>query len=193
VVTISGTVQIDGTAVPRISIGDRFTYQLQIQDAVVDSEASDKEGEFLGALLSITLSRAATNTGSWDPAGGTFQLGSAVVGTEDFSKFITVDLTGVGFQESGNGFPFRGFTLFFQGGLTVNDSGAGQTLAEQLNGSLTVAQLTESRGGLGFGQVPGAGIGAGGPASAIAIPEPGGPVLFICGSWIFCRLRSRQR
>jgi hypothetical protein len=192
VVTVSGTVTIGTSAVSSISVGDKFDYTVQINDGAVDQEPSNKQGSFNAATVSVSLSRVATNTGSWNPSGGVFSLTQPLT-TSTSSSDISVLFPGTGFPADGT-YAFDHFDLNWTGGFTVTDTGSGQTLAQQLGGQFP-ATMTSSTADLVFlDPVSHNGIAANGPATAaVATPEPGTGGLLLCGAIAVVLRRRRQK
>src|SRR5262249_49501412 len=122
----------------RFALGDKFDFSFAYNDAITDTNAATNSGRFNAAITSVSLTRYATNAGSWNPASGTFT-------TPTFLNTGTTGNGGIGFGLNGTGFPASGSNAF--NGLIVSlkasiapplitDTGLGQTLAAQFGGAL---------------------------------------------------------
>lgn len=179
-ISYTGTVQIGSTVVPgEIDEGDLFHFAFTYDDAVTDGDGSTSFGDFTGALMAFSLTRDPANTGTWDPAGGTFSL-PGDLGTSDHTppnpdEFYFGAFDGTGFPTLG-GEDFAGGAVEFEAmGLVITDTGLGQTLNQQLGGP-----LPDDLGIYSFTSVQlfnASGIGADGPLVSFSrVQEPGGEI-----------------
>lgn len=130
-----GTAEITATEMPgEIDVGDLFDFTLTYDDASIDEEVSPFAGNFPTGLTAFTLTRRPSNTGTWDPAVGSFALPGRVQTQETQSRF-RFQPGGTGFDTL-NGSDFDLVDLLLQP-VAINDTGLGQTIAEQLGGPLS--------------------------------------------------------
>ena len=130
-----GTAEITATEMPgEIDVGDLFDFTLTYDDASIDEEVSPGAGNFPTGLTAFTLTRRPTNTGTWDPAVGSFALPGRAQTQETSSRF-RFQPGGTGFDTL-NGSDFDIVDLLLQP-VAINDTGLGQTIAEQLGGPLS--------------------------------------------------------
>ena len=130
-----GTAEITATEMPgEIDVGDLFDFTLTYDDASIDEEVSPFAGNFPTGLTAFTLTRRPSNTGTWDPAVGSFALPGRVQTQETQSRF-RFQPGGTGFDTL-NGSDFDIVDLLLQP-VAINDTGLGQTIAEQLGGPLS--------------------------------------------------------
>jgi len=128
---------------PDFQAGDNFTFTFRIDDSDTDSNGSPSFGNFDNAVTSFRLTRRSGNAGTWDPASGTFA-------TRDLFTIDDNPTDGWSLLAGGTGFPSAGGDLF--DGLSINttsastvlinDTGAGQSLADQSGGAFNPILFT---------------------------------------------------
>ncbi len=128
----TGTVQIDTTNVAgEIDINDVFDFSFTYDDAITDIEGSIIVSEFPNAVTAFSFVRV-SGTGTWDPA-GTLSLPANVFIGEEGLGALSIDTT-AGTPLSTE--PNSSIALAFNGGFTINDTGIGQTIDQQIGGPL---------------------------------------------------------
>jgi hypothetical protein len=132
-VVIDATVTIEvvdvAPALDGIEVGDRFTLELAIDDADADTNDSVGAGQFANLVPSFTATPDPENLGSWDPSGGTYSMTASNFVTNAFADGFTLQLRGT---YPAAGAPFVDFDLEFWWPSGIEDSGLGDTFAEQL-------------------------------------------------------------
>ena len=139
-VSYVGTIEIDqlGSGVSGIAIGDRFDFAFTYDDAVTDAGGGqpDIEGHFPNALLAFSLPRHSGNTGSWNPAGGTFSMPQEIYTAEPaFNQFVLFAPANPGFPLL-DGAALQDITVSIASSTVtlISDPGSGQTLTQTLVG-----------------------------------------------------------
>ncbi len=121
-----------------IQVGDVFHLSFTIDFGATDTQASTGVGVFDNPFGSFSLVRDAGNTGTYDPSGGSFGASSNArtipLGSDNFQLFF-LDPSGFAPLDVN---PCCNLTIFFL--LDRNDTGAGQTLEQQLVGGIPSAQ-----------------------------------------------------
>lgn len=135
VITWTGDIRISSNPVAgELDLGDTFSFQFDLDDSATDASASSTTGIFTNAVSNISILKTG-GTGSWDPAGGSFASASFFTGTTSSVSHTA------GFQLVASGLPTLGGNAFDRfifgfgipaGSSTINDTGAGQTLFDQL-------------------------------------------------------------
>ncbi|GAA5482748.1 hypothetical protein Hsar01_01971 [Haloferula sargassicola] len=131
-----------------IVTGDVFHYQFTVDGGSVDDNPSTLYAHFTPAITAFSMTRDPGNTGTWDPASGTFSLRN---GGEIYADFGSMR-----FIADGDGMPTLEVTSMspfdpteFTSRVTFNpnfnlsftDTGSGQTF-EQMFGALTPSAIT---------------------------------------------------
>jgi hypothetical protein len=127
--------------------GDTFGFSFAYDDSVTDSSSGPSQGLFTNAVLTGGTFQKFSGPGSWSPGAGNLTAG-AVTTTNDIGGFLG-NSDGVTFYSGASGFASAGDYSFGQLHIplgrtdlsTVLDTGAGQTLSEQLSGE-TANSLT---------------------------------------------------
>jgi hypothetical protein len=137
-VTMTGTLTVTSSSYPEMLTNDLFHFVLTYDDSVTDANAGTTSGTFSNALTAFSLTRDASNVGSWNPSGGTFSLPAEIATVSTSTSMI--------FTVDGSGFPtLDGNTLdkfqVFIPLLALSDTGSGQTLAQQLGATPTFNPL----------------------------------------------------
>jgi len=131
---IDDTLTIEVTevapALVGIEVGDRYDLQLSIDDQDVDTEPSVGSGHFQDLVPTFTASADPANGGGWDPSVGTYSMTASNFVSNAFGDGFTLQLRGTGFPDAGA--PFVDFDLEFWWPSGIEDSGLGDTFAEQL-------------------------------------------------------------
>ncbi len=177
-----------GTA---IQTGDTFHFNLTYDDSILDSDPSVTVGQFdFGILAGGTLTRTG-GTGTWDPASGTLNSGIAFTLHSTADDFQT-STTGTGFAPA-NGIPFYFLSVGLQHSPPnfLNDTGAGQTLAQQLSDQPVMSLPWET----GFGEIDffdGEFVSGSANFEFTLIPEPSTCALGLLGLGVLAFRRRRQ-
>jgi len=172
-ITVGGMITVDADYGDSFKAGDTFVYGFTFDDATIDTDIQTYNAQFRDGVSAFSLTRSGSNTGTWDPASGTFDVspfGNMIVGAN--SDSITL-------QARGSGFPSINGLSFWDVGLTFDfsyppynfvDTGSGQTFAEMVGVSpLNFAAATsfaEIRDNFSFSPLLSASVTA-------PIPEPG--------------------
>lgn len=134
-IVVTGQITVTADSGASFKAGDTFNYGFTFDDTTVDTNAATYTAMFGAGLSEFTLVRSDSNTGAWDPAGGTFSS------TPNFSlgangESITVQVQGSGFpQINGVNFFDVGLTFGWSGVRNFVDGGSGQTFAEMVGTS----------------------------------------------------------
>lgn len=182
ITTVTGAITVDADFGASFKAGDTFLYSFTFDQATSDTNNLTFSANFNAGASAFSLSRGASNTGIWDPAGGTFDVAPL------FNVNVGANSEQVTFQAKGSGFPAMNGTDFFDVRLSFNfssvydfvDTGSGQTFAEMtgqspLNFTMASALSAEIRD-TNF-QSPSLSM------SVDAIPEPAAAsILFGCAS-----------
>ncbi|MEY3607578.1 MAG: hypothetical protein RLZZ447_366 [Verrucomicrobiota bacterium] len=132
VITVSGTItatSASGGGADTIALGDVFDYSFTFDDTTIDSDVQTYNANFSTGVSAVSLQRRAGNTGTWNPASGTFNWINFVAGAN--SDSITLQLKGTGFPNV-DGQSFFDVGLSFDWLSTTRnfvDTGSGQTFA----------------------------------------------------------------
>lgn len=129
-------VSVDA-GVTEIAVGDRFTMDFVIEDSTVDVAAGVGGGQFPGLLNSFDMTADPGNAGSWTPSGTYSAVDSNFV-TNAFGDNLTLQIRGAGYPDGGTGLTFHDFDLGFGWPPGIDDSGSGDTFAQQLGGTFAV-------------------------------------------------------
>lgn len=130
VITVSGSITATSAAGGSIVVGDIFDYSFTFDDATVDSDAQTFNAQFGSGVSAVSLQRRGSNSGTWNPSGGTFT-------TINFS--LNANGETISLQARGSGFPDVNGVPFFDLGLNFawqsstrnfTDTGSGQTFAQ---------------------------------------------------------------
>ncbi len=132
--TYKGTIVItDNDGATEMLVGDRFDFLFTYDDsAATDADPDTIFGRFQNPLTDLQLTRESANTGTWDPAGGSFTLPSIIHTNVTPTGRFRPSALGTGFPDL-DGIPFSELAFDFGGG-TVTDTGSGQTLSDQIGG-----------------------------------------------------------
>ena len=129
-ITVSGSLTATSAAGTSIVVGDVFDYSFTFDDATVDSNSYTYNAQFGSGVSAVSLQRRGTNSGTWNPSGGTFT-------TINFTANANAE--GITLQAQGSGFPRIDGIAFFDLGLSFDwqsstrnftDTGSGQTFAQ---------------------------------------------------------------
>jgi hypothetical protein len=124
-------------AVTEVAVGDRFTLDFVIEDSTTDTASGVGSGQFPGLLTSFDVTADPSNTGAWTPS-GTYSSAASNFVTNAFGDNLTLQVRGTGYPDGGAGLTFRDFDLSFSWPPGINDSGSGDTFAEQLGGTFDI-------------------------------------------------------
>jgi hypothetical protein len=158
-ITVAGTITVDADYGHSFKLGDTFVYGFTFDDATIDTDIQTYNAQFRNGVSAFSLTRSGSNTGTWDPASGTFDVspfGNMILGAN--SNSITL-------QARGSGFPSINGDSFWDVGLTFGfsnppynfvDTGSGQTFAEMvgvspLNFAAATSQFAEIRDDVFYG------------------------------------------
>jgi hypothetical protein len=131
-----------------IAVGDRFTIDLTIEDSTTDTEPSTSHGHFPGLLTAWTVTPDPGNAGTWTPSGTWDESNGSYVTA---GANITMQVRGTGFPDSGGGaIPFFDVILGFDWPDTLNDSGTGDTWAQQLGAAFGVPPAVQGGAAIRF-------------------------------------------
>jgi len=134
-IVVTGQIMVPTDSGASFKAGDTFSYSFTFDDTTVDTNGTTYGAQFGAGLTEFTLVRNESNTGTWDPADGTFSS------TPNFSlgangESITMQLQGSGFpQINGVDFFDVGLTFGWSGVRNFVDTGSGQTFAEMVGTS----------------------------------------------------------
>ena len=151
-ITVTGTMTVTADDGDSFKTGDTFTYGFTFNDATIDTDSQTFNGQFKNGVSAFSLTRGVSNTGTWNPASGTFDVspfGNMVVGAN--SDSVTLQARGSGFPAvNGVAFFDVGLTFGFSGVYDFVDTGSGQTFAQMvgvspLNFALAPFQNAEIR------------------------------------------------
>lgn len=120
--------------VTEVAVGDRFTMDFVIEDSTTDTASGVGAGQFPGLLTSFDVTADPANTGAWTPS-GTYSSAASNFVTNAFGDNLTLQVRGTGYPDGGAGLTFQDFDLGFGWPPGINDSGSGDTFAEQLGGT----------------------------------------------------------
>lgn len=73
-ITVNGTITVNADDGASFKAGDSFTYSFTFNDATTDTASQTFSGQFNAGVSAFSLVRGNSNTGTWDPAGGTFTV-----------------------------------------------------------------------------------------------------------------------
>ena len=190
-IVVSGTITVDADDGDSFKLGDTFDYSFTFNDEMTDTDLNTFSAQFNAGVSAFSLTRGGSNTGTWEPASGTFTVSPITnMNVNANGEFITLQVTGSGFPNL-NGVAFFDVVLSygFSGVYDFVDTGSGQTFAEvvgvsQLNFASASSQSAEIRN-TSFNS----------PSlstSVVAVPEPSIAVLVLMagGAWL---LRRRLR
>jgi len=131
-ITVTGTITVDADDGASFKAGDTFGYSFTFNDATTDTSSSTFNAQFSAGVSAFSLTRDASNTGTWDPASGTFTVSPiANMSVNANGDSVTLQVRGSGFPDL-NGVPFFdvGLSFGFGGVYDFVDTGIGQTFAQ---------------------------------------------------------------
>jgi hypothetical protein len=131
-ITVTGTITVDADDGASFKAGDTFVYSFTFNDATIDTASQTFNGQFNAGVSAFSLTRDASNTGTWDPASGTFTVSPiANMNVNANGDSVTLQANGSGFPDL-NGVPFFdvGLSFGFGGVYDFVDTGIGQTFAQ---------------------------------------------------------------
>jgi len=131
-ITVTGTITVDADDGASFKAGDTFGYSFTFNDATTDTSSSTFNAQFSAGVSAFSLTRDASNTGTWDPASGTFTVSPiANMNVNANGDSVTLQVRGSGFPDL-NGVPFFdvGLSFGFGGVYDFVDTGIGQTFAQ---------------------------------------------------------------
>lgn len=197
-ITVNGTM----TAPANLG-GDRFNYSFTFDDQAIDQSPETYNGLFSSAVSAFSLTRQASNLGTWDPSSLVF----AVSPVHNFtinanSENLTLQVRGNGMTNALGAYPVDIYLSYkwivVGGGTNVThdfvDTGSGQTFAEIVGESpLNFAAI----GPLSYGQIGGgAFFKLEQTGMTVAIPEPVPASLTLIGMAVVAaqklRLKNKQ-
>jgi len=155
-ITVTGTITVDADDGASFKAGDTFVYSFTFNDATIDTASQTFNGQFNAGVSAFSLTRVtrdASNTGTWDPASGTFTVSPIA------NMNVNANGESVTLQANGSGFPAINGVAFFDVGLSFVfpnppydfvDTGSGQTFAQMvgvspLNFAAASSQFAEIR------------------------------------------------
>jgi hypothetical protein len=170
-ITVTGTMTVTADDGDSFKTGDTFTYGFTFNDATIDTDSQTFSAQFKNGVSAFSLTRGVSNTGTWDPASGTFTVSPiANMNVNANGEFVALQATGSGFPDL-NGVAFRDVVLSygFSGVYDFVDTGSGQTFAQMVGVSPLNFALASSQSA----QIRDQAFPPAGPTvSASAIPEP---------------------
>jgi hypothetical protein len=150
-ITVSGSMTVTSAVHAEFAVGDVFDYSFTFDDTTVDSDSSTSNAQFGSGVSAVSLQRRVTNTGSWNPSGGTFTSINFGINANGDAIFL---------QAQGTGFPTINSLGFFDLSLSFDwagstrdflDNGSGQTFDQVVGTSpLNFATADETAFGSPF-------------------------------------------
>lgn len=131
-ITVTGTITVDADDGASFKAGDTFGYSFTFNDATTDTSSSTFNAQFSAGVSAFSLTRDASNTGTWDPASGTFTVSPiANMSVNANGDSVTLQVRGSGFPDlNGVSFFDVGLSFGFGGVYDFVDTGIGQTFAQ---------------------------------------------------------------
>lgn len=123
--------------VSEVAVGDRFRLEFVIEDSTTDTASGVGSGQFPGLLTTFDVTADPSNAGAWTPSGAYSSAASNFV-TNAFGNNLTLQVRGTGYPDGGTGLTFQDFDLSFRWPPGINDSGSGDTFAEQLGATFDI-------------------------------------------------------
>jgi hypothetical protein len=152
-ITVSGSMTVTSAVHAEFRVGDVFDYSFTFDDTTVDSDSNTFNAQFGSGVSAVSLQRRGSNTGSWDPSGGTFDIANINFGINANSDAIFLQVRGTGFPTI-NSLGFFDLSLSFDwAGSTRDflDNGSAQTFAQVVGTSpLNFATADETAFGSPF-------------------------------------------
>lgn len=191
-IPITSDLIVTFSQVPEMVVGDIYHLAMTYDDSIADSFALTSQGTFNNAVTAFSMTRDAGNTGSWDPGSATYSL-PATLQTISALSNLYVGVDGTGFPPVTSDDVF-GFSINLTLSNTINDTGSGQTIGQQLGG----VPVWNSGGSSSVGVQGGGGYIATMDFTSFSVsesvPEPGAGALVPLGAamlvWVG-RRRSR--
>lgn len=195
VIVVNGMMTAKANFGSDFQVGDRFNYSFTFNDQAIDQSAETYNGLFNSAVSAFSLTRQASNLGTWDPAAGVF----AVSPVRNFA--INANGEEITLQVGGMGLPNVAGPAFFDVYLSYNwnsflnpapnlvrnfvDTGSGQTLAEIVG--VSPLDFAEANASTSYGQIRRSGDFAGPKFKfeqteiTVIVPEPMPATLMLVG------------
>lgn len=199
-ITVNGTMTANANQGSILS-GDRFNYSFTFDDQTIDQSAETYKGLFNSAVSAFSLTRQASNLGTWDPAPVVFSVSPVTsFAVNANAENIALQVNGFGSTNVGVG-PFHSIYLSYNwvtisGGVTnvarnFIDTGSGQTFAEIVGESPLNFTLI---GPTSYGQING------GPifrleqtGVTVAVPEPLAASVMLLGMAVVASRKLRAK
>ncbi|MGA0899080.1 MAG: PEP-CTERM sorting domain-containing protein [Luteolibacter sp.] len=197
-ITVNGTITVNADDGASFKAGDSFTYSFTFNDATTDTASQTFSGQFNAGVSAFSLARDVSNTGTWDPAGGTFTVSPlSNMNLNANSDLITLQARGSGFPDlNGVAFFDVGLSFGFSGVYDFVDTGSGQTFAQMVGVSPLDFTLASSQ----FAEIRNINYESPSLSASVTIPEPstivslggGGVMLWIMTGRRRAALRNRR-
>lgn len=196
-ITVNGTITVNADNGASFKAGDSFTYSFTFNDATTDTASQTFSGQFNAGVSAFSLVRGNSNTGTWDPAGGTFTVSPlSNMNLNANSDMITLQARGSGFPDlNGVAFFDVGLSFGFSGVYDFVDTGSGQTFAQMVGASPLDFTLASSP----FAEIRNTNYESPSLSASVTVPEPstivslgGGVMLWIMTGRRRAALRNRR-
>lgn len=198
-ITVTGTITVDADDGASFKAGDTFVYSFTFNDATTDTASQTSNGQFNAGVSAFSLARGGSNTGTWDPASGTFTVSPIL------NMSVNANGESVTLQANGSGFPDLNGVAFFDVGLSFVfpnppydfvDTGSGQTFAQMVG----VSPLNFAAASSQFAEIRDTNFQGPSLSASVAVPEPatvvslgGAAVLWIMTGCSRKAWRTRRR
>lgn len=174
-ITVAGELTVTSDFGLAFKTGDTFAYSFQIDDQATDTDSGTSVGRFNAAVTAFSMTAGNANTGTWNPAAGTFVVAPVKnFATNSISDQVTVQATGSGFPAiNGQAFFDVDLTFGFAGERNFVDAGLGETFAQVVGVSpLDFSTITSS-----FAEIRDENFSSPSLTLSVVVPEPAGVLL----------------
>lgn len=197
-ITVNGTITVNADDGVSFKAGDSFAYSFTFNDSTTDTASQTFSAQFNAGVSAFSLVRDTSNTGTWDPAGGTFNVSPlSNMNLNANGDVITLQAKGSGFPDL-NGIAFYdvGLTFDFSGIHDFIDTGSGQTFAQMVGVSPLDFTLASNH----FAEIRNTDFQSPSLSASVTVPEPativslggGGVMLWIMTGRRRAALRNRS-